>query len=252
MTMPPPRLRRRACTSTMPAPSQTPAQALRRPGAPERADARPEEAADLGPARRDGPAGEREPGPDPGLPGGTRQRPRRHGELEHGDLSSGPDDPRELPHRRGRVVHVAEEVGEGQPGEASVLEGQLLGPPLAELDAIGEAGGRHAAAALGQHLRALVDADDAAAEAARDLDRDRAGPAGDVEDGVAGAGVDAGHEERAPARVLPEAEEVGVAVVRPRERREELAGGAVPLGGWSDHLAIVAPREPRGGAERRK
>ena len=165
--------------------------------------------------------------------------------------ATGPDDPDELAHRRGRVVHVAQEIGEGQPGEARVLEGQLLGAALAELDAALEAGGRDPAAAFGQHLGALVDADDAAPVPAGELDRDRARSAGDVEHRVAGAGVDAGDEERAPARVLPEAEEVGVAVVRPGERREELAGGAVALRGWGDHLAIVAPREPRGGAERR-
>ena len=75
-------------------------------------------------------------------------------------------------------------------------------------------------------------------------------PAGDVEDGVDRPGLDARGEERAPARVLAEAEEPRVAVVRPGQRREELAGGAVSLRGWGDHAAIVAPREPRGGAER--
>ena len=139
-----------------------------------------------------------------------------------------------------------------RPVEAGVLEGELLGAALPQLDALAEAGRLDAATALGEHLRALVDPDDRAAVAAGELDRDGRGPGGDVEHGVAGPGLDARDEKRAPARVLAEAEQARVAIVRLRERREELARGAVPLGGWGDHGAIVAPREPRGGAERRR
>src|SRR5581483_7917118 len=52
--------------------------------------------------------------------------------------------------------------------------------------------------------------------------RDRAGAGGDVEDRVAGAGLDARDEEAPPARVLAEREEPRVAVVRRPERREQL------------------------------
>ena len=58
--------------------------------------------------------------------------------------------------------------------EARVLERQRLGAPLAELDPLAEAGRLDAARACGEHLGALVDADDAAAVAAGELDRDTA------------------------------------------------------------------------------
>ena len=139
-----------------------------------------------------------------------------------------------------------------RPSKLASSKGSSSARPSCSSIALAEAGGRRPGAALGEHLRALVDADDPAAVAAGELDRDRGRPAGDVEDGVAGPGLDARDEERAPARVLAEAEQARVAVVGLRQRREELARGAVPLRGWGGHGAIVAPREPRGGAERRR
>ena len=53
------------------------------------------------------------------------------------------------------------------------------------------------------------------------LGRDRAGAGRDVEDGVAGPGLDARDEEAAPARVLAEREQMRVAVVRRPERGEQ-------------------------------
>ena len=73
-----------------------------------------------------------------------------------------------------------------RPSKLASSNGELLGATLPELDPIAEAGGVDAAAALGQHLRALVDPDDAAAVAPGDLDGDGRRSRGDVEHGVPG------------------------------------------------------------------
>src|ERR671936_2469360 len=125
---------------------------------PEAADARPEEPPDLAPTRRDRAAGERQAEPDVELPP-RAPRPLRDPELERGERTSRPDDARELPQRRARVVDVAEEVGEGERVEGSVLEGEVVGGSLHELDPLVEARGGDPPACLGQHLRALVEAD---------------------------------------------------------------------------------------------
>ena len=62
-----------------------------------------------------------------------------------------------------------------------------------------------------------------------ELDRDRARAGRDVEHRSPGAGLDPRDEEPPPARVLPEREQRGVAVVRRAERREELESELVPL-----------------------
>ena len=206
----------------------------------EGADARPEEPADLAPARGYDSAQHGKACADPELPAGARERVPRHRELEGGDSPARADDPDELTERRRRVVHVAQEVGEGERVEGRVLEGERLGAPFAELDPPAEPGELDAAPADGEHVGALVEPDDGAAVASRELDGDGGGAGGDVEDGVAGPGFDPRDEKAPPARVLPEAEQGCVAVVRGSERREQLEGAAVPLADRLGHRAIVA------------
>src|SRR5437867_2910147 len=141
---------------------------------PEVADARPEEAAHLPPAGRDRPAQQREADADVELPRGARN-PGRHEEVEHRDPPTGPNDARQLPHGRHGFVDVTEEVRERERVEPGVLEGQLLGSPLAELDPLSEAGTLDPCLPGGEHLRALVDSDDAASVTADEVDRDRGG-----------------------------------------------------------------------------
>src|SRR3972149_5315449 len=93
----------------------------------------------------------------------------------------------------------------------------------------------------GEHVGALVDADDRAAMAAHELHGDGCGAGRDVEDAVAGAAVDSGDEEAPPARVLAEAEEGGVAVVRGGEGCEQRECVAIPLAERVVHGAIVLP-----------
>ena len=80
------------------------------------------------------------------------------------------------------------------------------------------------AAGFGEHAGALVDADDAAALLANELERDGAGPGRDVEDAAGRPGLDPGDEEATPARVLSEREERSVALVGRAERREDPFG----------------------------
>ena len=82
-------------------------------------------------------------------------------------------------------------------------------------------GERDAAAALREHLGALVDPDDEAVLLAHELARDGGGARCDVEHGVGRPGVDARDEEAAPARILAEREHGAPAVVARAERREE-------------------------------
>ena len=132
MTMPPPRLSRRACTSSMPGLLPEPSQPVRAVTVPEVADARAEEVADLRPARRD--AARRAPEGRRG-----RRPPTRPGAA----AAPGPKNssiamrPPGLTTRASsrivarRVVDVAQQVRERQPVEGCVLEGQLLGAALA-------------------------------------------------------------------------------------------------------------------------
>jgi hypothetical protein len=162
-------------------------------------------------------------------------------ELEHGDAAAWANDAGKLAERRGRVFDVAEEVGEREPVEARVPEGKRLSARLAELDPGGEAGRPDARRSRGEHLGALVDADDPASVATDELDRNRRSARGDVEDRVAPPGVDPGDEKGAPARVLAEAQKPCVAIVGRAEGREEVPRGPVPRRERGVHGAIVAP-----------
>src|SRR5581483_293221 len=96
------------------------------------------------------------------------QRPpaaARDPELEPGDDAARPDDPRELSQRRRRVADVTQEIGEGQRIELAVRERERVSARLDELDA-----SVHAPPRLREHAGALVDADDAAARPAHQLE----------------------------------------------------------------------------------
>ena len=87
---------------------------------------------------------------------------------------------RELTQRRGRVVDVAEQVGEGEPSNSPSANGSASRARLDELDFLTRC--TSPAAALGEHLGALVDADDPAALLPDELACDCAGAGRDVED----------------------------------------------------------------------
>ena len=93
--MPPPRLSRRELHVLDAGGAPELEQPRLRPLLVEVADARAEEAADLGPARRDHPPGEREPDADVELPERAPDA-ARHGELEPGDRAARAHDAREL------------------------------------------------------------------------------------------------------------------------------------------------------------
>jgi len=207
---------------------------------PEASDALAEEVSDVAPTRGDRPADSRKDRLDVGVPERARDPAWWDEELEHRDASAGFDDAGQLGERRAGVVDVAEEVGERQRVEARVREGKRLGPRLVEGDPLARTGGVGSCSAGGQHLGALVDTDHPAAIAADELERDGAGATGDVEHDVPWIRLDARDEERPPARVLPEAEETRVPVVRVRQRREKLARMPVALAERLGHAAIVA------------
>lgn len=198
------------------------------------------------PSGRDQPAGHREADADIELPQDAPD-PLRHSELERGDRAAGTHDTRELTERRGRIGNVAEQVSERERVEATVLEPKLLGVSLLELDPVGKAGAHRARPADREHLGALVDTDDRAARPADELDRDSGSSCRDVEDGVARLRGEAGDEKPAPARILPERQEGGIAVVGRAERREQLAGlpsvGGQSLGQEATKLARMGLSE---------
>jgi hypothetical protein len=74
-----------------------------------------------------------------------------------------------------------------------------------------------------------------------ELDRDGARPRRHVQDDVAGARFDARDEEATPARILAEAQERRVAIVRGAERSEELECPPVAVGLGDGHVSILAP-----------
>ena len=88
-------------------------------------------------------------------------------------------------------------------------------------DLLRRAGEPHALRADLEHLGALVDADDVAVLLARELERDRCGAGRDVEHRVERLDVEPRDEEPAPARVLPERQDVRPAVVVAAERCEQ-------------------------------
>ena len=204
--------------------------------APEVADARPEEAADAAPAGRDDGAGRGQPDAHVELPERAPDAAREP-ELQHRNRPAGPDDARELAQRRGHVVDVAEEVREGERVELPVGERQRLGAPLAQLDPVAQPGVPRSAHVPAASISGLwsTPITARAGSALRELDRHRRRSARDVEHAPR-VGRDPRDEKRAPARVLPEREEAGVAVVRRAERREQLARVAGAGGGLHDRI----------------
>ena len=184
-TMPPPTLSRRACDVGEAGLAPRVEEARLRPVAPEVADARAEEAADLAPARRDDGSRRRQPDSHVELP----ERPpdaARQAELEHRHRPAGPHDAGELAQRRGHVVDVAQEIRERERVELRVGERQLLGASLAQLDPVAQPGVLDALAPGREHLGALVDPDDRAGRPARDeLDRHGRRSRRDVEHALA-------------------------------------------------------------------
>lgn len=142
-------------------------------------------------------------------------------ELERGHRPSGADDARELAQGRSGIVDVAEQVRDGECVELAVLEWKRLRTTLDEPDLLRPRGEGDPAAGYGEHLRALVDPDDRAAPATDELDRDSAGPGGDVQHDVIGPDVHTIDQESPPARILTERKQPCVAVVGRPERREQ-------------------------------
>lgn len=209
------------------------------------ADAGSQKGTDFVPAGRDEPACDREPDPYVELPEWTPKAPREP-ELERSDCAAGPDDARELAQRRRGILDVAKEIREREPVERTVLERKLYRAPLDEPDPFRQACRLDPSAAGGQHLGALVEADDSAAGLPGELDRDGCRSRRHVEHLVAGPGLDPRDEEAAPARVLAEREQTAPAVVRRPERREELLRNLRPLREGHDAesmLAAVALRD---------
>ena len=100
-------------------------------------DVRAEEAPDLEPRPPPGHAtGQREDAARVQPPPSPPEPARGHVELEAGDGAPGLHHPGQLAERRRRVGHVAQEVGERQGVEGPVGEGQPLGLPGDELDAV--------------------------------------------------------------------------------------------------------------------
>src|SRR5205814_8542322 len=98
------------------------------------ADAAAEEAPYYCPARRDQASREGQAEVDVGPPECVRHWRRRDAELERGDRAARANDPGELPKRRRGVFHVPEQVREGERVEGSVVERQVVGACLDELE----------------------------------------------------------------------------------------------------------------------
>jgi hypothetical protein len=206
---------------------------------PKAPDARAEEPPYLSPTGRDCAGEDGETGADVQLPRWARQAGRDE-EVEHRDPAAWPDDAGKLPHRRGGIVDVAHEVREGKRVEGRILEWKLLGSALAQLDPPAQPRGSHALPARGEHLRTLVDSDNAAPVAADELEGHGRGPAGHVEDSVRRSRLDAFDEEGSPARILAEGQEPREAIVGFAKRGEERLSGSVTLAEALGHGAIVA------------
>ena len=125
------------------------------------------------------------------------------------------------PTRAQRIVDVPQQVAGGEGVEGALGEVELLRASQAELDALGKAGAVDPLARALEHLRRLVDTDDAAAVAPHERARDRAGSRGHVEHARVGADGDVLDEEAPPARVLREGEDRGPTIVVIAERGEE-------------------------------
>src|SRR2546421_2558270 len=64
----------------------------------------------------------------------------RHAELDHSDPAARLDHACKLAHRRGRIIDITQQVGEGESVECTVLERQLFGMALHELNSVREGG----------------------------------------------------------------------------------------------------------------
>ncbi len=193
------------------------------------------------PAGRDEAPERRQSDVDVEVPQGARHRRSGYEELERGQTAAWPHDARQLAERRCRIVDVAKQVGEGQPVEARVGEVERLGPPLDELDPVGEARARDSPPAALEHLDALVDADDGAAVAPGELDCDRCGSRRDVEHACRpGARRPVTTRNRRQRGSWPKLKRCRVPVVGAPERCEQLPGPTVALGLAHGHVSILA------------
>src|SRR5207247_843315 len=101
-------------------------------------------------------------------------------------------------------------AAEAEPAHAHVVEPglpperELLGAAFHERNPVGEPGRLDPPPRARQHLRALVEADDAAAVLPDELDRDRGRSGGHVEDGALRPAIHPRDEELPPARILSE------------------------------------------------
>ena len=117
--------------------------------------------------------------------------------------------------------------------ELAVVEGQALGGRLPHSIRPASAGSRATSSSgPGEHLRALVHADDAAPAGPHERARHQPRAGRHVENAVVGPWADGADERAPPARVLPEAERSAEGVVVPGQAREELEG--VLLAGRDD------------------
>ena len=182
---------------------------------PKKRPTRNQSADSEGPQRRQPDAGVQQPRCPP--------RPRRHAEFEGSDRAARAHHARELVQRGQRIVDVAQQVGERERVELRVGERQPLRLPADELDPCGELGvSGELRARGGEHILALVHADDRAPVGADELLGHQAGASRDVEHAVLGDGVDPRDEGAPPARILAEAEQRADAIVVAPEAREEL------------------------------
>ena len=155
------------------------------------------------------------------VPGAAGDGVRGHGEVEQRERRAGLDQPQQLPHRGERIVEVAQEVAGRERVERPLAELERLGAAEPQLDAVGHAGLGDALAGAVEHLRRLVDADDAAAVARHEPAGDRARSRGDVEHRRVAAHRHVADEVAPPARILREREDRRPAVVIAAERSEE-------------------------------
>ena len=149
----------------------------------------------------------------------------------------------------GRIVDVAQQIGVRERVDRGRGDGQLLGGRLDQLDPLGEACRVDPVAGAGEHVGALVDADDAARVAAGERDRDGAGAGGDVCDErpvAVGRRGDRLDHEVVPAPVLAEREQLRPAVVVGGDAREQVAGVALAFRdrGHAGSIAQACPRRP--------
>jgi hypothetical protein len=195
------------------------------------ADRRAQEVAHLAPAVAEGPAREGQTGADVELPRRTREA-ARNAELERCDDSTPSRHASEFAEGRAGIVHVAKEVRDSEVVEGRVRERHGLGRRLHEFDPGAEPLPRSA-----EHLCALVDSRDAVSPA-QELGCDEAGAGRGVEH-VAVVARQAGDEELAPERVLPERQDGADAVVGGAERREELPGVDRRHGAYCGEMALA-------------